>query len=274
MTRNRDGQRIVRARRGDGTGAVRQREPFRELRVRARLAGRDLAERRPDAPLKRRAADVERELEGRRSIHDLDHASQAFADFTVALRERRSREAAAEGPRPAPRPVSPSSIAQMPRGVVAASTRPSEHAAVAYAIRSPSPPRRNDDGVMPSGAASNARLGEPNPGIVRCRRDGRSTRERVAKPFVAQRAAIRTGRHAGRLSKRSLEVEAAEAERPCDVVERDLRTLEEGARLRDRRAQRGVRHVVRRAAFARAEARRARRRDVVEEHDIATQRRP
>jgi hypothetical protein len=63
MARDHDRKRIARVRAADGARPVRQPKPRRLLGIRARLAVRDLRESEPRAPLKRRAGEIEREVE-------------------------------------------------------------------------------------------------------------------------------------------------------------------------------------------------------------------
>src|SRR2546422_861271 len=121
---NGDRDRVRRASLPDCAHGFRRADALRDLRVRHRGSGRDLAQRLPDALLKGGAAHIERQVEPeRRRFDEADHLGDPLLEVLVAAdqgppwrpiarspRRRRSRSPWESGPRaraPAPRACRP-----------------------------------------------------------------------------------------------------------------------------------------------------------------------
>ncbi len=123
--RGRRGDRVGGAGPCDSPDGLRLADAPGDIRVGARLAVRDLLQRAPDFPLKRRGADVDRQIERRRV------AAKVPGDRFRPTRSRRFCQARSrrpdtrgEGPAPAPAALSPIFTEHTPFSVAATSTMP------------------------------------------------------------------------------------------------------------------------------------------------------
>ena len=165
MARHHDRDRVRAAGIRHGTHRFRTANRLGELGVAPRLARRDALQLFPNHLLKRSSAQIERKFNGA-----VDPFSISFIWVATGSRPASSRRISAAlksclSSRSNAASLSPNRTAQTPRAVVATSSLPNSVETTVQRISTPSPPRRNAEGVIPScaGMLSYARLLELYP---------------------------------------------------------------------------------------------------------------
>ncbi len=126
----------------DRADRARRTDPARDFRVAGGPAGRNRAQRLPDAVLERGSADVERKVEGLSwGFHQANDASDHALEFGIAADQFGAPETVLQIAREGVRIIA-ERIAQTPCSLAATKMAPSEHWPIANRIRVRSPPAR------------------------------------------------------------------------------------------------------------------------------------